>query len=180
MQSVSSRIWTRIATFISYGDNDYTTGTSWTSVQSGPGSDGNEGVLCIPRSSCITGTSLSDCLVSYPGHPLAGGITLQQRRSRCIRTSPSDWVNEWLVKHIGLFSLGKQTNVGERKLCIQTSCSPLWNLHSVVVYSSLLWDWVNTQTHAQTHVYIYIYIERERESKRSWESILNLQTPFLI
>ena len=28
MQSVSSRIWTRIAVFISCGDNDYTTGTS--------------------------------------------------------------------------------------------------------------------------------------------------------
>ena len=28
MQSVSSKIWTRIAVFISYGDNDYTTGTS--------------------------------------------------------------------------------------------------------------------------------------------------------
>ena len=26
MQSVSSRIWTRIAVFNSYGDNDYTTG----------------------------------------------------------------------------------------------------------------------------------------------------------
>ena len=29
MQSVSSRIWTRIAVFISYGDNDYTTGTPY-------------------------------------------------------------------------------------------------------------------------------------------------------
>ena len=28
MQSVSSRIWTRIAVFISYDDNNYTTGTS--------------------------------------------------------------------------------------------------------------------------------------------------------
>ena len=27
MQSVSSRIWTRVAMSISYGDNDYTTGT---------------------------------------------------------------------------------------------------------------------------------------------------------
>ena len=27
MQSSSSRIWTRVAVFISYGDNDYTTGT---------------------------------------------------------------------------------------------------------------------------------------------------------
>ena len=28
MQSVSSRIWTRVALFISYDDNHYTTGTS--------------------------------------------------------------------------------------------------------------------------------------------------------
>ena len=29
MQSVSSRIWTRVAVSISYDDNDYTTGTSY-------------------------------------------------------------------------------------------------------------------------------------------------------
>ena len=28
MQSISSRIWTRVAVSISYDDNDYTTGTS--------------------------------------------------------------------------------------------------------------------------------------------------------
>ena len=33
--------------------------------QSGPGSDGNEGVLRIPQSSSITEASPSDCLVSY-------------------------------------------------------------------------------------------------------------------
>ena len=33
--------------------------------QGGPGSNGNEGVLCIPQSSSIAGTSPSDCLVSY-------------------------------------------------------------------------------------------------------------------
>ena len=33
--------------------------------QNGPGSYGNEGVLCIPQSPSIIGTSLSDCLVSY-------------------------------------------------------------------------------------------------------------------
>ena len=37
MQSVSSRIWTRIAVFISYGDNDYTTGTWWVAVRVGDG-----------------------------------------------------------------------------------------------------------------------------------------------
>ena len=35
---------------------------------SGPGSNGNEGVLRIPQSASITGTSPSDCLVSYPGY----------------------------------------------------------------------------------------------------------------
>ena len=40
--------------------------------QSGPRSDGNKEVLCIPQSSSITGTSPSDCLVSYPGHLLGG------------------------------------------------------------------------------------------------------------
>ena len=36
----------------------------------GPGSDGNEEVLRISQSSSITWASLSDCLVSYPGHSL--------------------------------------------------------------------------------------------------------------
>ena len=47
--------------------------------QSGPRSDDNEGVLRISQSSRITGTSLSDCLESYPGHSLGWG-----RRSRSI------------------------------------------------------------------------------------------------
>ena len=37
---------------------------------SGPGSDRNEGVLCIPQSFSISGTSPSDCLMSNPGHTL--------------------------------------------------------------------------------------------------------------
>ena len=40
--------------------------------KSGPGSDGNEGVLCIPQNSSITGTSPSDCLALYPGHSWGG------------------------------------------------------------------------------------------------------------
>ena len=38
--------------------------------QSGPGSDGNKGVLHIPQSFSITGASSSDCFVTYPGHLL--------------------------------------------------------------------------------------------------------------
>ena len=36
--------------------------------QSGPGTDGNEGVLCIPQSSSNTEASSTDCLVLYLGH----------------------------------------------------------------------------------------------------------------
>ena len=41
--------------------------------QSEAGSEDNEGVLCISRISSITGTSLSDYLVSYPGHLFGAG-----------------------------------------------------------------------------------------------------------
>ena len=51
---------------------------------SGPGSNGNKGVLRISQGSSITGTSLLDCLVSYPGHSLGGGLTAWQRCSQCI------------------------------------------------------------------------------------------------
>ena len=49
---------------------DRTLSGATTPNQSGPGSDVNEGVLRIAQSSSITGTSPSDCLVSYPGHSL--------------------------------------------------------------------------------------------------------------
>ena len=59
-----------------------------------PESDGNEGVLHIHQSSCITGTSLSNCLVSYQGHSLRGSL---QRSSQCILrpqlTGLIRWVN---------------------------------------------------------------------------------------
>ena len=51
--------------------------------QSGPGSNGNEGVPINPQGPSITGTSPSDCLVSYPGNSL-GGLTPLQRCSQCI------------------------------------------------------------------------------------------------
>ena len=46
--------------------------------------NGNEGVLHIPQSPSITGTSPSDCLMSYPGHLLGGGLTPLQRCCQCI------------------------------------------------------------------------------------------------
>ena len=52
--------------------------------QSGPGSNGNEGGAPYSRKPRITGTSPSDCLVSYPRHSFGGGLTPLQRCSQCI------------------------------------------------------------------------------------------------
>ena len=53
-------------------------GTS-TPDQSGPESDGNEGVFRIPQISSITGTTPSDFLMSYPGHSLRGYPSAQKQ-----------------------------------------------------------------------------------------------------
>ena len=49
---------------------DRTLSGAATSGQSGPGSDGNEEMLRIPQSFCITGASPPDCLVSCLEHSL--------------------------------------------------------------------------------------------------------------
>ena len=57
--------------------------------QSGPGRNGNEGLLRIPQSSIITGTSPSDCLVSYPGHLWGGSYSSAEVQS-IYSTAPAD------------------------------------------------------------------------------------------
>ena len=42
--------------------------------QRGPGSDGNERLLCIPQSSSITEVLPSDCFVSYQDICWGGGV----------------------------------------------------------------------------------------------------------
>ena len=61
-----------------------------TPSQSGPGSDGNEGVLRILQSSSITGTLTSDCFVSYPGH-LLGGSYLSAAMQSVYSAVLADW-----------------------------------------------------------------------------------------
>ena len=58
--------------------------------QSGPGSNGDEGVLRIPQGPSITGTSPSDCLVSYPGRSLEGSYPSAEVQS-VYSTAPADW-----------------------------------------------------------------------------------------
>ena len=47
---------------------------------SGPESDGNEGVFHIPQSFSTTGTSPTDCLVSYAGHSLEGSYPSAEKQ----------------------------------------------------------------------------------------------------
>ena len=56
---------------------------------SGPGSDVYEGVLRISRISRITGSSPSDCLVSYQGHLFREGFLLLSRDTVGVLYSPS-------------------------------------------------------------------------------------------
>ena len=58
--------------------------------QRGPGSNGNEEVLHIPKSPNIAGTSPSDCLVSYPGHSLGESYPSAEEQS-VYSTAPADW-----------------------------------------------------------------------------------------
>ena len=68
---------------------DRTLSGATTPGQSGPKSDSNKGVLRIPQSSIITGTSPSDCLMSYPGHSLRGGVLPLCRETVGVFYSPS-------------------------------------------------------------------------------------------
>ena len=64
---------------------DRTLSSATTPGQSGPGSNGNEEVLCISQSSSITGASPADCLVSYLEHSVVGSLISQQRYSQFIQ-----------------------------------------------------------------------------------------------
>ena len=66
------------------------------SSQSGPGNNGNEGVLCIPQSSSITGASSSDCLVSYIGHSL-GESYLSVEIQSVYSTASANWATHLFV-----------------------------------------------------------------------------------
>ena len=82
--------------FISIRPIDRTLSGPTTTVQSGPGSDSNEGVLCIPQSSSITETSPLDCLGLYPGHLLGRLSYLSAEKQSVYSTAP---VHELSIKH---------------------------------------------------------------------------------
>ena len=62
-----------------------------TAGQSGPGSNGNEGMIRIPLGPSITGTSPSDCLVSYIWTIVRGGSYPSAEVQSVYSTAPPDW-----------------------------------------------------------------------------------------
>ena len=91
-QVIQFNIRTQIS---SIGPIDRTLLGATTLSQSGAGSNGNKGIVCIPQSSSITGTSPSDCLVSYQDTRWGWGLTLC-REAVSVFYSPSRLVN-WLI-----------------------------------------------------------------------------------
>ena len=81
---------------------DITLSGATTPSQSGPGSDANEGVLCILQSSSILGMSPSDCLESYQDthwHRSGGrekGDSYPSAEVQSVySTAPADWTRGW-------------------------------------------------------------------------------------
>ena len=67
---------------------------------SGPGINGNKGVFRIPQSCRIIGTSLSDCLVSYPGNLLwefYPSVEMTESSFRYEYLKQFNCANKWLL-----------------------------------------------------------------------------------
>ena len=62
--------------------------------QRGNGSDVNEEVLSISQSSSITGTSPSDCLVSYPEHSFGESYLYAEMQSYILRIWATETLND--------------------------------------------------------------------------------------
>ena len=69
---------------------DRTPSVTTTPDQDWPGSDGNDGLLCIPQIFSITEISPSDCTMSYKGHSLRGSYPSAKKHSVYL-TLPTDW-----------------------------------------------------------------------------------------
>ena len=87
-QTIQFSISTR---FSSIQPIDGTLSGATTTSQNGAGTDGNEGILRIPQSFSIIGTSPSDCLVSCPGHSLGGESYPSAEKQSVYSTVPADW-----------------------------------------------------------------------------------------
>ena len=135
--------------------------------QSGLGSDGNEGVLRIPKSSSITGASPSNWLMLYPGYLFGRRSYSSAEMQSMYSTAPSDWAMQWKglePNHQMQFSVKSRLLIGEGLTTLQR-CSwcivqPPLTQHvcmcvCVCVCTCVLnrFKYTYTHTHTQTHKY---------------------------
>ena len=79
--------------------------------QSWPGSDGNEVIIRIPKSSIISGDLPSDCVVSYSEHSLERGVLILCREAVAVFYNTSRlrslclYVREWLLLYVYIYML---------------------------------------------------------------------------
>ena len=116
-------------------------------------------MLLISQSSSITGTSILDCLVSYPEHLWGGGVTLLQRCSRCILQHQLVKLRSWNYFQILVF----ETKTVFRIDALIVPSSKLWNNYSPTHTRALTHTHIHTHTHTHTYIYklsmfLYIYI----------------------
>ena len=132
--------------------------------QSGPGINGSEGVLRIPKSTSITGTSPSDCLVLYPRHSL-GGVLPLCRGTVSVFYSPSRLGNNLreLICHKTqqnnqtkyYESINFEFSLSDEKLCPKpVEFYKLINLFNYQHLHVNFWSHAHTHTHTHTHIYI--------------------------
>ena len=79
--------------------NSTLSGTT-TPGQSGPESNDNEGVLRISQGPGVSGSSPSDCLMSYTGHSLARSSYSFAEMQWVYSTAPAYWVRTFWVSFI--------------------------------------------------------------------------------
>ena len=99
-------------------------------VQSEPGSDDNEGVLHISQSSSITGTSLSNYLVSYLGHSLGRPYPSAEMQS-VYSTAPADLARKQSEQYTS------KNCCGETELCCLNFWDEAWWFLSLRVFGLL-------------------------------------------
>ena len=78
-----------------------------TAGHSGPGNDGNEGVLPVLKSSSITGASSSDCLMLLSGHSFffGGGSYSYAEMQSVYSAAPAVWAAQVFLTLILLFDI---------------------------------------------------------------------------
>ena len=135
-----------------------TLSSATTPGQSGPGSNGNEGVFHIHQSSSFTGTLPSDCLVSYPRHSLEGKTYPSAEKQSVYSTTPADWAI--IVEGSGNYKHDTLQKIKSHSLCsiISLRYLSITVLVRNIIIIAVIARIVFVILPPRFYIYIYIYI----------------------